>query len=74
MDPVINLKKMDQNFPFGGLIGLLISCMEFFCKLKISRLHAILHDSAGSVNSNTKKELEFNMLPLVFSVHVFLVT
>ena len=56
LDPDINLKEMDQKFPFGGLIGYGNSCMDyFFAKSKIFRLHAILHDSAGSVKSTTTK-------------------
>ena len=56
LDPDINLKEMDQKFPFGGLIGYGNSCMDyFFANSKIFRLHAILHDSAGSVKSITKK-------------------
>ena len=56
LDPDINLKEMDQKFPFGGLIGYGNSCMDyFFANSKIFRLHAILHDSAGSVKSTTKK-------------------
>ena len=48
---------MDQKFPFGGLIGYGNSCKDyFFAKTKSFRLHAILHDSAGSVKSTTKKE------------------
>ena len=48
LDPDINLKEMDQKFPFGGLIGYGNSCMDyFFANSKIFRLHAILHDSAG---------------------------
>ena len=56
LDPDINLKEMDQKFPFGGLIGYGNSCMDyFFANSKIFRLHAVLHDSAGSVKSITKK-------------------
>ena len=56
LDPDINLKEMDQKFPFSGLIGYGNSCMDyFFANSKIFRLHAILHDSAGSVKSTTKK-------------------
>ena len=44
LDPNINLKEMDQT------------CMDyFFANSKIFRLHAILHDAAGSVNSTTYK-------------------
>ena len=47
---------MDQKFPSGGLIGYGNSCMDyFFANSKIFRLHAILHDAAGSVNSTTYK-------------------
>ena len=58
LDPNINLKEMDQKFPFGGLIGYGNSCMGyFFANSKIFRLHdfTILHDAAGSVNSTTYK-------------------
>ena len=56
LDPDINLKEMDQKFPFGGLIGYGNSCMDyFFANSKLFRLHAILHDSAGSVKSITKQ-------------------
>ena len=56
LDPDINLKEMDQKFLFGGLIGYGNSCMDyFFANSKVFRLHAILHDSAGSVKSTTKK-------------------
>ena len=30
LDPDINLKEMDQKFPFGGLIGYGNSCMDYF--------------------------------------------
>ena len=53
LDADINLKEMDQKFPFGGLIGYGNCCMDyFFANSKIFRLHAILHDS---VKSTTKK-------------------
>ena len=56
LDPNINLKEMNQKFPFGGLIGHGNSCMDyFFANSKIFRLHAILHDAAGSVTSTTYK-------------------
>ena len=56
LDPDICLKEMNQNIPFGGLIGYGNSCMDyFFANSKIFRLHSILHDSAGSVKSTTKK-------------------
>ena len=75
LDPDINLKEMDQKFQFGGLTGYGKSCMDyFFAKSKIFRLHAILHDSAGSVKSTTKKDLCIVMFHLVSAVHAFLVT
>ena len=56
LDQNINLKEMDQKFPFGGLIGYGKFCMDyFFANSKIFRLHAILHDAAGNVNSTTYK-------------------
>ena len=56
LDPNINFKEMDQQFPFGGLIGYGKSCMDyFFANSKIFRLHAILHDAAESVKSTTYK-------------------
>ena len=30
LDPNINLKEMDQKFPFGGLNGYGNSCMDYF--------------------------------------------
>ena len=56
LDRDINLKEMDQKLPFGGLNGNENSCMEyFFAKSKMFRLHAILHDCAGSVKTITIK-------------------
>ena len=56
LDPNINLKEMDQKLPFGGLIRYGNSCMDyFFANSKFFRLHAILHDAAGSVKSTTRK-------------------
>ena len=45
----------------------------FFANSKIFRLHAILHDPAGSVKFTTKKNLVIVMLHLVSPVHAFLV-
>ena len=56
LDPDINLIEMDQKYPFGGLIGYGNSCMDyFFANSKVFRLHALQHDSAGSVKSTTKR-------------------
>ena len=30
LDPDINLKELDQKFPFGGLIGYRNCCMDYF--------------------------------------------
>ena len=47
---------MDRIFPSGGLNGYEKSCMDyFFANSKIFRVHAVLHDSAGSVKSTTKR-------------------
>ena len=74
LDPDINLKEMDQNF-FGGLIGYGNSCLAyFFANDKNFRLHAIPHDSSGSVKPTIRKDLGIVMLHLVSSVHAFLVT
>ena len=59
LDPDMKMKEMDQNTPLGGLIG---SCMIFFpANSKIFRLQTILHDSAGSKKSTTKKDLDIVM-------------
>ena len=56
LDSNINLKEMDQKFPFRGLIGYGNSCTDYFlANSKKLRLHAILHDAAGSVKSTTHK-------------------
>ena len=34
LDPNINLKEMDQKFPFGGLIGYGNSCMDYFLQIR----------------------------------------
>ena len=75
LDPEINLKEMDQKYPFRGLIGYKKFCMDyFFANSQVFRLHAILLDSDGSVKSTTKKDLGIVMLHLVSPVHAFLVT
>ena len=51
---------MDEKFPFGGLIGYGNSCMDYcFANSKIFRLHAVLRDAAGSVESTTYKGLGY---------------
>ena len=52
----ISLPEMDQNFPFGGLIGFGNSYLDsIFCYSKVFRIHAILHDAAGAVGSQSGK-------------------
>ena len=56
LDPNINLKKIDQIFSFGDIIGYGNSCIGyFFANSKIFSFHAFLHDGAGSVKSTTYK-------------------
>ena len=55
-DENINLEEINQKFPHGGLIGYGNSFLDFFFdRLKVFRLHAILHDSAGAVKATTSK-------------------
>ena len=55
-DENINLEEINQKFPHGGLIGYGNSFLDFFfARLKVFRLHAILHDSAGAVKATTNK-------------------
>ena len=47
---------MDQNFPFGGLIGYGKSYLDpIFCYLTVFRLHATLNDAPRAVQSHTGK-------------------
>ena len=55
-DSGLSLRKMDQKFKFGGLIGYGNSCLEsVFRYSKVFRLHAILHDAAGAVRAHSGK-------------------
>ena len=55
-DSRLSLRKMDQKFKFGGLIGNRNSCLDsVFCYSKVFRLHAILHDAAGAVRPHGGK-------------------
>ena len=55
-DSRVSLREMDQKFRFGDLIGCGNSCLDsVFCFSKVFRLHAILHDAAGAVPSNSGK-------------------
>ena len=52
----LSLREMDQNFPFGGLIGYGNSYLDsVFRYSKVFRLHAILHDAADAVRSHSGK-------------------
>ena len=52
---------MNQKSPFRGQIGDGNSCkVYFFANSKTFRLYAILHGSAGSVKSTTKKGPGYN--------------
>ena len=47
---------MDQKHKFGGTIGYGDSYLEFlFRHFKVFRLHAILHDAAGTVRAYRNK-------------------
>ena len=55
-DSGLSLRAMDQKFEFGGLIGYGNSCLDsVFRDSKVFRLHAILHDAAGAVRSQSGK-------------------
>ena len=51
-DSRLSSSEMHQKFEFGGLIGFGNSCLDsVFVYSKVFRLHAILHDAAGAVQS-----------------------
>ena len=55
-DSGYSLRRMDQKFKFGGLIGYGNSCLDsVFRYFKVIRLHAILHDTAGAVRAHNGK-------------------
>ena len=55
-DSGLSLCEMDQKSKFGGLIGYGNFYLEsVFRNSKVFRLHAILHDAAGAVRSDTGK-------------------
>ena len=55
-DSGLSSREMDQNFKFGGLIGCGNSYLDsVFRYFKVFILHAILHDAAGAVRSNSSK-------------------
>ena len=55
-DSRLSLCEMEQNFPFGRLIGNVSSCLDSVLRSsKIFRLHGILHDAAGALRLQTGK-------------------
>ena len=53
-DSRLSLRELDQKFKFGGTTGYGDSYLEFlFCQFKVFRLHAILHDAAGTVRAHS---------------------
>ena len=55
-DSGLSLCEIDQNFKFGGTIDDGDSYLEFFFRhSKVFRLHAILHDAAGTVRAHSGK-------------------
>ena len=70
-DENINLEEINQKFPHGGLIGYGNSFLDFFfARLKVFRLHAILHDSAGAVKAPTNKGPGYCTCYQIFQAHV----
>lgn len=52
-EPNIDLDLARKLCPYGGLIGISNSSLDFLLKgSKILRLHAVLHDAAGFVSDN----------------------
>ena len=55
-DSGLSLREMNQEFKFGGLIGYGISHLDsVFRYSTVLRLHAILHEAAGAVQSHSGK-------------------
>ena len=55
-DSKLSLREKDQKIKFGGTIGCGESYLEFlFRHFKVFRLHAILHDAAGTVRAHSVK-------------------
>lgn len=51
--PDIDLKKVDEETPYGGLIGIGDSWLEkLLGGFKLFRLHAVYHDATGYMMSN----------------------
>ena len=54
LDDQISLRKMDQQYPHGGIIGYGDSYLDpLFRYSKVFRLHAILLDAAGVVRTQS---------------------
>ena len=52
----LSMRKMDPKIKFGGTIGYSYSYLElFFLLFKVFRLHATLHDAAGSARAQSGK-------------------
>ena len=59
-DSRLSLHEMDQKFKFGGLIGYGNYYLDsVFRYSKVFRVHAILHDAAGTVRSHGGKRHGF---------------
>ena len=55
-DSRLSSRELDQKFRFGGIIGYGDSYLELlFHHFKVFRLHAILHEAAGAVQSHSGK-------------------
>ena len=59
-DSGLSLREMDQKLIFGGTIGYGDSYLEFlFRHFKVLRLHAKLHDAAGTSRADSGKGLGY---------------
>ena len=55
-DSGLSLREMEHKFEFGGLIGFRNSCLDSVIRYsKVFRLHALLHDAAGAVRTQSGK-------------------
>ena len=53
LNPRADLDYVVKTIPFGGIIGIDNSKLDYFFRyFKLIRLHAILHDASGFVKSN----------------------
>ena len=56
LDPKFSLRKMNEMYPHGGLIGYGDSYLDSVLRYsKLFRLRAILHDAAGAVYTEKRK-------------------